>query len=229
MRLSVRDISNFSKCPRFYNIHKELIDTPTDIIRRVMCKCYVKRTEYDKRAEWRVIMGWIDRIVFKDVDISDRNLFAAARKKSENIVAFLYKWYKQHYLKEYREGFNVHLERQVGDHIVYSSPTFVILADEPELWIVDCRDISHLIRDFELRLAAWLFMDAIKVKSIILKYLYVGPDYGMTVKSHHITEKQVRNINQYARHIADCISRNTDYTSITPMCYTCVEKDKCVI
>jgi hypothetical protein len=174
-------------------------------------------------------MGWVDRIVFKGVDISDKNAFVAARKTSENIIGFLYKWYKRHYLKEHREGFNVYLERQIGAHSVYAPPAVVILDDEPELWIFDTREIQYLYKDFELRLLVWLLIDAIDVPAIILKYAHVSPNFGFTVRKERIMKKNVRNINQYARHIADCISKNIDYPSTTPMCYTCEKKDKCIV
>jgi hypothetical protein len=230
VRLTVQDIANFSKCPRYYHLYKKIFNPQVDIIKKVISKCYIKRTEYVKKAEWRVVTSWVDRIVFKDVNVSDKEEFNVARKLSENIIGFLYKWYHKYYLPDWREGFsNVPLERELGSHAVQGFPLAIILDDEPELWVLDDRDISYLSKDFELKLFSWLLIDAINVDAIILKYMYISPNYGLEVKKLRVTRDNVRNMNQYAWHIAECISRNIDYPSITAMCYTCEVKNRCII
>ena len=87
MKCSVSDLDIFSRCPRLlkYERGKHSTIKPPHLIvsERAIKKAYVVAAETKFRVDWRRILGWIDKDVFRTVDIRDAGAFKEAQKLSE--------------------------------------------------------------------------------------------------------------------------------------------------
>jgi len=230
VRVPLNSVADFARCPHFYHLSKSESDTlQTEIIKKVIAKCYVKRIGYSKKVEWRVLTNWVDKLVFRDVDIFLENSFQAARKISEDILRFMHRWYHTYYIGDDREGFsNIPLECELGYHSICATAPVFLLDNIPELYIIDTRDIPVLFEDFKLRLYAWLIIRLMEVKKVRIKFFQITERYGMEVRQETFSAKNVSGMDKYVFHIMDSISRNVDYQSITGLCYHCKCKKKCM-
>ena len=52
------------------------------------------------KVDWRRIVGYVDKLVFQNVDVNDTSSFEKGRKRSEYILKFLSRWYNEFHLPE---------------------------------------------------------------------------------------------------------------------------------
>jgi hypothetical protein len=150
VRISLDDISLFIQCPRYYFLlKKESYVFPSSrrlsIIERMIARAYTRRTDYETKSEWRSIVGWVDKEVFKDVDIADEKAFEAARKLSESVLLFLQKWYEFDYIRSSAPAYvGIPVCYDFGDVIVESRVPLIQMEDVPVITYIDEIDYDEL-------------------------------------------------------------------------------------
>ena len=236
MWISLRDITLFSRCPSYFKFFSS-IQTPKDskylaIIKRVIKKAYIRRTEYLKKAEWRVITSWIDKEVFKDIDVTDKKAFQSARKLAELIFVFIDKWYTQDYLRGVSESFvDIPFRYEYGSNLIYSVASVLQLDKTPVITYIDEKktDDAKMYNDLEIRGLAWLALEELKLSRIKMRHIFVGPASGIEFNTITVHRYQNENVKKIVKQVATLISKGYDYPSFTAMCGMCQFKKRCFL
>jgi hypothetical protein len=235
MRLTLDEVANFSKCPRYYQNLKGYVlpkSRRLSIIEKVMRRAYTRRTEYEKKSEWKSITGWIDREVFKDVDIDDEESFQAARKFSESILTFVQKWYEFDYI---RSTVPSYIDIPVGydfvSHIVVGEIPLIHVHETPMITYIDELDYDSLKIYNNIKVMSWacLLMEQLNIDQIKVRHLFVGPKSGFTWDPATIKRNKCPTTKETVKEIAYSIAAGISYPSYTDMCNGCQFYRRCKI
>lgn len=236
MRISLDDISYFSRCPKLFSLVKDTslsVDKRLLVVQQVVQKAYTATIETGFRVQWRRIVGWVDTLIFQDIDINNEESFKVTRIAAEQILSFLMSWYHIIYLNDNAGGFpGVKIEQPVGDRfLVYD----FLLAVKPDniptiLYIDDInRTRAKIFNDIKLRGQAWLLSKSMGSSEIMLQCLCFKPKGGFGFNEVYIEDKDNQNMEEILLQIASSISCNIDYPSVSEDCNICRLKNRCRI
>jgi CRISPR/Cas system-associated exonuclease Cas4 (RecB family) len=236
MQIDAEDISIYSKCPRYYWFWKTIQRPPIglrfSVIEEIIKRAYIKRTEYSKKVEWRVILGWIDRAVFHKADIQNQEQVETLRKLAESIIEPIQHWYGLYYLKESNDAFvNVPLEYNLNSHLISAVIPIVKLGDIPAFTFIDERERTNaqILSDMELRIKAWLVLKQFKLSEAMIEHYGIGKESVIGYNKVKIRLEMCDRMDAMIDAIASSIYRKTDYPSITEKCDQCQFRSKCII
>lgn len=238
MRLSLeKDIAYFSKCPKFFDFSKTKILPSSSfclsIIEKVIKRAYIKRTDYEKKTEWRTIVGWIDKEVFRNVDVENEEAFDAGRKLSENILTFVQKWYEFDYIRDTAASYvNVPVVYDFVTSIVYGNvPILQIDGDIPTIIYIDELEHDNFKIYNNIVAMAWacMLLEELDIDEIRVSHLSVGPDAG--IKRNPVTVKKTKcgKVRSIIKQIAFSIEAGIYYPSFTAECNFCPFRQNCRI
>ena len=237
MQIPLADLQAASQCFRYYHFLKTVEPKPTnrltDITQKVMQKCYLKASETGFKAEWRQIIGWVDARVFRDVDIHNDGEYKTAKRHSEYILLFLYKWYRNIYLPGTGVGYvNIALEKPITyRHIVQATAPLVTLEDIPYLVMVgDKVQVEYeLRRDLYVQGLAWMIADELDLDKIGIQYFCLKVQGGFDVTSFLVKERYLSRIKSAVNQVAQLVGSGVNFPSYTEQCESCPFKRRCRI
>lgn len=237
MRISLNELEVFSQCPakHAFSVAGE---TPRndelEICREVVKKAYLKATETGYRSEWRRIVGWVDKLAFKNVDMLEKDSYKAGKQLSEHCLVFLRTWYEALYLKEDVVSYvDVEIDTQIGEFTFYETIP-IIKTDGDDVQILDITDVprenrqlfnSVYARGMAMLLSEQLLMDYISVVSIA-----VGDRGGFKVSDIKTKIEDHARIRQRLVAMASALRDIRDpYPSVGEQCRSCPYKWRCVL
>ena len=237
MRLSLeKDIAYFSKCPQLYTFSKTKILSPPSmrlsIIERVIKKAYIRRTDYEKKTEWRSIVGWIDKEVFANVDIENEEAFNAGRKLAENILTFVQKWYEFDYIRDTATSYiNVPVIYDFVNSIVLGNIPILQVSDIPTIIYIDELEYDNFKIYNNIVAMGWacMLLEELDIDEIKVSHLSVGPEAG--IKRNPVTVKKTKceKVRSIVKQIVSSIEAGIYYPSFTAECSFCPFRQNCRI
>lgn len=234
MRIPLNDITAASKCFRYHNFLKKStlasIPSAPDIALSTIKKCYVRGSETGHRATWRAIVGWVDKDVFRPIDVTDKEAFKKGKKIAERILSFLSKWYNKIYLKENVSIFtNVPIEGEVNRDVIYSVVPIVKVEETPVIVVVS--DVAtkrrELYNRIDIRALQWMLSEHLNVDTVAVNHLWIGPDGAMKKTTLYADEEAHTRTKSSIGQIASLIRMGADWPSVTDMCKSCPFVQRC--
>jgi len=229
------DIYNFIKCPRYYKLSRQYkypISPKLDIIESVIRKAYTRRTQLNRCSEWRSLVGWVDKKVFKKVDINNEEAFEASRRLSEEILVFLQKWYTFDYVRSLSPVYiNTGLLYELGANVVVGKVPFLEADEVPTITYFGEKAIDNLKIRSDIRATGWAayLIEELNLEAINVRHLHIGPDSGILVEPATIKRLKCKEIKEIIHEVAACIAADISYPSFTEMCSSCEFHRKCKI
>lgn len=236
MRISLDDIQTFSFCPRYYKYSKNSVTSKSkklSIIDKVIRRAYLRKAEYNRHSQWKSILGWIDKEVYRNVDMDNEDSFFAARKLSENILVFVQKWYQFDYIRNDNPTYvDIFVSYDFVTNVVYGEiPIIEISEDKPTIKYIDELEYDNLKIYNDIKVMGWaaMLLEELDIEEIGVKHFFVGPRSGISSDPATIKKSLCPRIKETIREIAISIRSDISYPSYTEMCYTCPFRKQCRI
>jgi CRISPR/Cas system-associated exonuclease Cas4 (RecB family) len=235
MRVALEDIKDFSKCPRYYHFLKDTKTIPTnkrvEAFRHAIERAYTYQQNGSKPT-WRKMMGWVDTVIFKDIDVTNDSGIEKGRAISESVLLPLRSWYDKVFVNEHVEGFaNTPIEWTTAGHQFYGIAPVIKLTDPITIMIMGGVVVTHiqlyndiLARSIGLVAAKQLNQDRIKVE-----HLLIGPSRALESTVLDCDEELNRRTSRAIVQIANSIAKKVNYPSITSMCNECPFRKDCIL
>jgi hypothetical protein len=236
VKTNLQEIKRASQCLRyneFYN--NNLIKSDNLLVRTinsVIQKAYLQVTETEFRCDWRRIIGWVDKEVFRDIDIEHTESWTKGKTNSEHILMFLRKWYEDIYMNDSVHSFaDFALEAELSGHIIQGRIPLLKLQDPPTiLYATDVvRREAELYNDISVRGMAWLVMEALECERVSIQELAIGSRGGYNSLQIQIDSSSNSGVTKMLAEITGLIAHAIDYPSVTEQCNTCPFRKQCVI
>jgi CRISPR/Cas system-associated exonuclease Cas4 (RecB family) len=237
MIIPLEDIKTYSTCPYAYNfsLKDKIITTlnpQTQILIKIIKKCYLRYAETNELITWRTIINWVDSIVFKDIDLTNINEYEKGRTLSEHILSPLRLWHQEIYREEECNGFvDVPLSSIIGGVEITGNIPLIKTTNPTTLTILSDINLSRIqvYNNLIYRGLACLLSKNINAENIKLQYLFLGKYEKFEYTEITITKKDNDIIEQIIGNIAQSIFKKITYPSITSACNQCPFKLKCSI
>lgn len=235
MRLSLeKDIAYFSKCPQFFTFSQtKRLPPPSlrlSIIEKVIKRAYIKRTDYEKKTEWRSIVGWIDKEVFRNVDVENEESFNAGRKLAENILTFIQKWYEFDYIRDPAASYvNVPVVYDFVTSIVYGNIPILQVADIPTIIYIDEFEYDSFKIYNSITAMGWacMLLEELDIDEIKVSHLSVGPASGIKRNPVTVKKTKCKKVRSIVKQITSSIEAGINYPSFTTECNLCPFRQNC--
>lgn len=237
MIVSLDQLSLASKCLRRYNYTKDPAPQETEdarIAQAVVQRCYLKVARSGFKADWRKVVGWTDKLVFKDMNVDDTEAFRAGRRRSETILRWLTRWYNEIYLPEQSETWvNLSLSHDFPRFTVEGvAPVVKLEKDTPTVSLVSSKvvnGVTPLYNDLRLRGLMWIIGEALESDSVRLEYLSIGEQGGFEVTEIFTDQEANARTAQMAEHVGSLIMCEVNYPSVSEQCNSCEFRRRCRI
>ena len=238
MILSLDDIEIFTSCPRYYWFRQKSDyighkDSKTlSIVKKLISRSYIRRTEYFKKVEWRVLTGWLDKEIFKDVDITNPMELKNARQMAENILIFLRKWYYSDYLRNDDESFiDVPFSYSYCSNELREVIPLVHSGENLTISMVGDIEMNNIkmYNNIKIMAMGWLAINELGLDKVNIKYLYFGPGSAFKKTQIEISPKKCSNIKSIIQQVLMSVSNKINYPSKTEQCLSCEFKKYCTI
>lgn len=237
MRLTNRQLRAFLECPAYYYFSKDIryssVSDQVRIVEDIVKKCCLQAVETGWKADWRRVIGWVDREVFKDVDpeLEYEETFEEAKKLAEHVLKPIQRWYNSFYLDMTSECYvdvDLNHELRYGDFIEARAPV-IHLAMPPSITLVMDVDDSErkMYNNLEIRALAFLLHKQIECGPVQINALQVGPNGGLEQKMFTIAGNSHRRTEKVIGDIFRSIQMNISYPSRTEKCPGCPYFRRC--
>lgn len=197
-----------------------------------MKRSFLREKQYEQKTDWRRIVGWVDREVFKDVDVLDNKQFEDARRRAEHILLPLQKWYKDIYRKTDKLHFvDIPFEVTIASHQITDSPDLISLEDRPVITLVEdiVSNEIQLYNSIRVRGLGWLVCKLLKIEKVTINHLAIGPKGFLDSTVITCDKKTNERVESVILSIADSMSRGIYYPSKTAMCDSCIFRKGCYL
>lgn len=236
MQTTLQEVKLFSKCPKRYwflqNLVRKPISQDISIVLSVIKKAYNVAHETGYKIQWRRLINWVNKHVFKDVDVKNKESYESARKVAEHIIKFLYSWYHNMYLAEECIAYtDISLDVPLGSHLVYTKLPIVKIQDVPT--IINISNINkinlHLLNDLEICGQMAFLSNEINEDKIKYEYIQMGEQGKYQNISIERDKKQHDRTIKMISDIVQSISYKVGYPAVTQQCTVCKFRRKCKI
>lgn len=236
MKLNLKQIKYASQCfRRFHNLNSEWVDERSEkarIAERVIQKCQNRAVETNFKPHWQTVVGWVDREVFKNVDVNNTEEWEAGRICSEQLLSFLNNWYKQSLLPQQVLAYSgLTLSINVAGVEIESTIPVIKITDPPIIFTVSNIDTTgwQLYNDIEVRGQQLLVARALEVDSVCYQRLTMGPRGGVEDKLIYASDKELNRAEKAVSDIARAIRQGANYPIVSERCDKCQFKRRCII
>ena len=182
MRLNLKQLKTFSKCPVAYcfSLKEDSVSTTEQerIISNIIAKAILQVMETSYRADWRRIVGWVDKEVFNNTNVYCKEQYDIAKKNSEHILMALGVWYERVYLQWSTEAFvNVPLGVETSGIFIQGTAPVINLRNPIVCTHIDknpyCTKKEYQ-SDIEVRGLAWLVSEHLNCDEVTMQCLSIG-------------------------------------------------------
>ena len=234
-KLNLNQLKEFSLCPAYFwfNINNRPIKNARhEVILKTIQKVYLKQSENKTIIPWKKVLEWINKEIFKIVDLTAPNSYERIKKVTESIVLPVNHWYFEIFKKENCVGYiNVPLTQSFnGIQIIDKAP---IIKTGNKITIVTLSEINHsdvrIYNDFISRGMVYLLSKELKNDKINLEHYGIGNEGKFT----QVTLRGNKQLNQKMEKVLDSLTAsirlNIKYPSFTSECNSCKFQEKCVL
>lgn len=234
MQTTLKKIKTFSKCPRRYwflqGLHGKPISQDLSIAISVIKKAYIITNDTGFKVKWRKIIGWVNRRVFKNINVKDKEQYNLALKSAEYILKFLHSWYYQVYMENSGVSYvDISIETMINNHLISSILPIVNVDEAPT--IVSIGNIEkkeiNLSNNIEVCGQMALLSKELEVDEIKYVYIQMKPYGGIQIHSINRNKKQHKRVIEMVNDIAQCIYKKVDYPAVSKQCDSCLFKKRC--
>jgi len=235
VKIDLKQLKTFSRCPLAFCLdqkNKEDLTTEQErIVSNVISKGILQVMETSYRADWRKIVSWVDREVFKNCNIYCSEQYSAAKKTSEYILMAIGAWYDQIYLQWSTEAFtNVPLGVETSGIFVEGKAAVINLRNP-----IVCTQINTNVyatkkehfNDIETRGLAWLVSEHLKCEEVTMQCLSLGKRGKLDINIVKYDRSSLNKTSRYIDNMCRIIKRKLYYPSITENCTSCKFYEKC--
>lgn len=198
----------------------------------VIRKSYTQALETTFKPEWRRIIAWVDKRIFADVDITDKEEFKRARMTAEHVLMFLKRWYKEILIPENVLAYpSLVFTIPVSSSEVSSEIQVVKLEEKPTIF--DTNSVVgpnwQLYTDIEIRIRALLVADSLNCNNVIYHRIAMGCQGGFTQNMIEIRDSHNQRTRKMVTQIVRAIQKGVDFPSRTELCSKCPYHRRCRI
>lgn len=235
MRLSLKKLKTFSRCPVAFSFSLEENTLPVTeqerIISKVVSKAVLRIMETSYRADWRKIVGWVDKETFNSVDVYCKEQYDAAKKNSEHILIALRVWYEHIYQEMNTEAFvDVPLEVETSGVFVQGMASVISLGNPIVCTYINRNPYDtkkEYQNDIEVRGLAWLVSEHLNCDEVTMQCLSLGKRSKMDFNVIHFDACSLRRTATYMGNMCKIIKKKYFYPSISHECISCKYYSKC--
>lgn len=236
MRVNLNDIKAMAECPAYYQFLKKSVRKPISkqvyTAESTIKMCYRQASKTLHKCTWRRIITHVDREVFRDVDISNKEEVDIARKTSEHVLIFLRRWYHEIYLPESGLGYvDLPVASQLGNHIVWTTIPIIKLTEKPVIVYIDniVTSTPQMYNDLSLRSLLWLTMNALDNEIVGVEHLTIKSSGGFQSTYLELNRGDSARVTKALKQILSMIERNYSFPSVTEKCTNCSFQRGCMI
>ena len=223
MRLSLRDIETYAKCPRLFSYigHKESTLEITDR-HKIIYDAYHYRAFYDKSIPWTSIRSQVGRLLFREENLR-------VPRKVENALAHYSHWYKN-YMKDSRQGIaGVNAFAAIGSNVIYEPiPLTLLKSDKHNASILfvcnEAPTFQEVYDSIYYRGLLWLISNYLEIEVKQIQFNTISE----TTKTFTI-HKGHDSIGHIIADIVLSISENRYWPSKGANCINCRYAKECIL
>lgn len=196
-----------------------------------MQKCYTHQMGGYKPT-WRMLMGWVDSMIFKDIDVTSDEQIEKGRQVSESILVPLRNWYDKVFINEHVEGFvNTPVEYTTKGHQFHTIVPILKLTEPVTAVIISDVEYTQLqlYNDILARGTGLVVANQLKQEAVKVEHLLLGPSRALESTILHCDKDLNKRTEKVITQIADQIADGVNYPSYTSMCNTCPFRKDCIL
>tara|TARA_Y100000310_G_C20574754_1_gene759877 strand:- start:342 stop:1055 length:714 start_codon:yes stop_codon:yes gene_type:complete len=235
VRLNLKQLKTFSKCPVAYcfSLKEDSVSTTEQerIISNIIAKAILQVMETSYRADWRRIVGWVDKEVFNNTNVYCKEQYDIAKKNSEHILMALGVWYERVYLQWSTEAFvNVPLGVETSGIFIQGTAPVINLRNPIVCTHIDknpyCTKKEYQ-SDIEVRGLAWLVSEHLNCDEVTMQCLSIGNRGKMDINVIKFDTDSLRRTATYIDNMCRIIKKKYFYPSVSHECISCKYYSKC--
>lgn len=235
MRLNLKQLKTFSRCPTAFVFSlkekEELVTEQERIVSNVIAKSILQIMETSFRADWRKIVGWVDKEVFSGTNVYCKEQYDAAKKNSEYILMALGAWYEQIYLQWSTEAFvSVPLGVETSGIFIEGKASVINLRNPIICTHIDknmyCTKKEYQ-NDMEIRGLAWLVSEHLNCSEVTMQCLSLGNRGKMDINIIKFDASSLKRTATYIDNMCRIIKKKYFYPSVSHECISCKYYSKC--
>jgi hypothetical protein len=201
------------------------------IVSKIISKAVMQVMETSYRADWRRIVGWVDKEVFSNTDVCDREQYDAAKKNSEHVLLALGVWYNEIYLDWNTEAFvNVPLGVETSGVFVQGEATIINLQSPVVCTHIDKNLYStkkEYSQDIQIRGLAWLLSEHLKCDEVTMQCLSLGNRGRLDINLIKFDSSSLKRTATYINNMCRIIKKKYFYPAVSSDCINCKYYSKC--
>lgn len=235
MQLEFEDLKVFSQCPRLYRFYKQYdVITPIPrnikIISDAMKTACMRWTRRYKRPEWKSVLGWVDKEVFRDVDVNNKEEYTRARKYAEALLSILQRWYVSEFMDEKGDYFtDVPVFYEFDRFIVHGNLPILQVNEIPRITYIHKMEDKRVGRHEDISIVGpiWFLMKELEYDKVETRFIVISENNAMEIDSRVFYYSRVKKIESILRQL--CFSFSNDYPSYRSDCESCIFYKQCTI
>lgn len=234
--LTLDQLQTYSKCPRQYGYSigapKPKDMSTRSIIKDLIKQAYANRSQHGYDPQWETIKSRVDKLVYENVDISNKEAYKLAYKRAMNLLSIMHQWYYKLFSKDDRDGLvNIPLNVLVNKTTITSNIEVAILDKHYQIVpiIFNDQDIlpTMLYNNLKFKSLLWLIY---KETDIYPKLTYYYQVTDSNISKHEIYNKTpLSTIENYMNFMVRGIENKIFYPSVSEQCNNCEYNSICSI
>lgn len=235
MRTTLRSIKEASLCFRRHSLSTQQIDSRSKearIAERVIQKSYRRTLESGFKPNWKTIIGWVDSLVFQDLDLNNKEQWDQGKICSEHILVFLNNWYKKILIPEQLLAYpSITISEHLSPGVVESTIPIIKLSDPVTILSVSniVQNSWQLYNDIEVRGQMWLVANSLHVDKVTYHRLNIGSRGGTEETIIHMDQKGLDSAAKMIFQVMRQMEMKVNYPVISERCDSCEFKRRCMI
>jgi hypothetical protein len=238
VRITTSELKDFSYCPAYYNFNTldpiliKPITIKLHIISEVIKKSYLRTVQDKKKPDWKMIIGWIDRFVFQDLDPMDDLQFEQGKRLAESVLVMMKPWYENTFKPEEPiEGYvDLNIDTTINDVILEGNIPLLKMTDIPTITLFYGKvvNISEVFNNIDIRTLLWITCKELQLDKINIECLCFNELNGQYKSIHTSLNKRLLDrTEEVIKQLITGIKLGMNFTSRKNECTECPFWRKC--
>lgn len=238
MKITATQISEFAYCPAYFTFNTQspvTIKPETKklfIIQEVIKKSYLRIMQDKRKPNWKMIMGWVDKAIFKDIDMYDSGQYDNGIKLAESVLHLLNQWYIKEFKNHNEEGYaDFEITTQLGTFFMNGHIPLLRVSDPPTLMIISNKVVNTLdiLYNIQYRVWMWIICKELNLSNMNLEVLNFSDNGIFKVHYFSFTQKMLLRTEEIIKQIATSIKIGINYASRKAECIECPFYKDCIL
>ena len=225
-----------AECPAYFQFlqtgKKKPVTKQLRVAEDIIKMCYIQANETHFKSTWRKIINHVDKAVFKDIDVTNRDELDTAKRTSEYVLTFLRHWYNDIYLPEEGIGYvDVPVTGQLSSHVIEGIVPIIKLTQKPVIVYIDDVEtsVSQMYNDLSVRGLLWLVSESLGSEIIGVEHLIMSPRGGFQREYLEIEVNVAQRVRKTLEQVITMIEKGYSFPSVTEQCTKCPFQRGCMI